>query len=172
MPALVLLGLLLVALAGCGGNDRARATRTVTHTETTPGLKGGKAIEVEIIKAKGNETAVLVPVYIRGKGPFPFLVDTGATQSLISPKLVRRLHIRVVGRSDDVTGIGGKATAKSIAVDDWRAGRVVLPRQKIVTLDTKGVAGRGGLLGSDVLSEFGKVLVDYKREKLVFGPRP
>lgn len=85
---------------------------------------------------------------------------------------MERAPRRRVTHTDEVRGIGGQATARSIEVKEWRAGRVVLPRQKIVTLDTKGIAGPGGLLGSDVLSEFGKVLVDYRREKLVFGPTP
>jgi hypothetical protein len=59
-----------------------------------------------------------------------------------------------------------------IVVDEWRAEGLDLPRQRIITVDTTSGPtnlGFGGLLGSDVLSTFGRVTIDYKRGVLEFG---
>src|SRR5256885_14841188 len=39
---------------------------------------------------------VVVPVTINGKGPFRFIVDTGANHSTISPQLVQALKLETV----------------------------------------------------------------------------
>lgn len=50
--------------------------------------------EVQIVIPHGNfAKSPTVDVYLKGKGPFKFLLDTGATNSVISPVLARELGI-------------------------------------------------------------------------------
>jgi hypothetical protein len=54
----------------------------------------------------------------------------------------------------------------------WRAGAVALPAAEIQTIDMPEPGGGieiDGLLGSDILSTFGAITVDYKSERLVLA---
>jgi len=46
------------------------------------------------------------PVRVDGRGPFPFIVDTGANQSVVSEELARRLHLPA-GPSAPLNGVAG-----------------------------------------------------------------
>src|SRR2546427_8409498 len=54
--------------------------------ETTPG-------EVSFELAPPNDAAIIVPVKINGKGPYKFVLDTGATFTCIDQKLVDELKL-------------------------------------------------------------------------------
>jgi hypothetical protein len=115
-----------------------------------------------------GSTLAFVPVSIHGKGPFPFTLDTGAATSLISARLVTALHLRVVGRtSTPVMGITGGARADIVAVPSWKVGTRRLPPDKVVSLSTRPGHGPLGLLGSDILSRFRSIKVDYTKGTLV-----
>jgi predicted aspartyl protease len=44
--------------------------------------------------AGGRNPLILVPVYVDGKGPFEFILDTGASHCLLSPELSESLGVR------------------------------------------------------------------------------
>jgi hypothetical protein len=163
----------LVGLGACGGDggsggDAEQSTRTVTRP-----ARAKEKVEVAVIKGKGNDTKVVIPVSIRGHGPYPFIVDTGASQTLVSPALVTRLRLpRSKVKQRFGTANGGVLPAVQVVVDRWTAEGLDLPRQRIITVDTTTGPTRlgfGGLLGSDVLSTFGRVTIDYRRGVLEFG---
>src|SRR5207249_2248521 len=54
--------------------------------ETAPG-------EVSFELAPPNDAAIIVPVKINGKGPYKFVLDTGATFTCIDQKLVDELKL-------------------------------------------------------------------------------
>lgn len=54
-----------------------------------------------------SDGRVVIPITISGKGPFPFLVDTGGSASLIDPKLARDLRLAAVGIAK-ARGVGGE----------------------------------------------------------------
>jgi hypothetical protein len=52
----------------------------------------------------------------------------------------------------------------------WRAGAIGLPAAEIQTIDMPEPGGGieiDGLLGSDILSSFGAITVDYETERLL-----
>jgi len=101
----------------------------------------------------------------------PFALDTGASQSLIDTSLVRRLHLRVVG-SRALHGITGAGRGQVVQITNWRAGGVRLPKDTIGSFKLlDGDAGVAGLLGSDVLSRYGKIAVDYDHDVLLLDPK-
>src|ERR1041384_5907620 len=55
-----------------------------TPTSPTPG-------EVPFDLAPPNDAAIIVPVKINGRGPYKFVLDTGATFTCIDQKLVDEL---------------------------------------------------------------------------------
>jgi hypothetical protein len=181
-----------VAASGCGG--AAPRTRTSSaaavnlHGQqigrvSTPGTpRGEQTVSIEVLARTGPERAAiaLVPVRIDGRGPFPFALDTGASTSLISAALATRLHLVPQGPPRTIEGVTGGGRAYRVRIGDWSAGKVALPptlADELVAsgaqppvVRRRGGAGPVGLLGSDVLSRYGKIAVDYDRGLLVLDP--
>jgi hypothetical protein len=73
-------------------------------------------------------------------------------------------------------GVTGAASAENFAVASWRAGTIALPPSTIASIGSPaaGVVSRlhgpVGLLGSDVLSRYGKIAIDYDKGLLVLDP--
>ena len=151
---------------------------------STPGTPHGEqTVPLVVVATPGRQKRsafALVPVYINGRGPFAFALDTGASRSLISAVLARQLNLPDRGPAGQLFGIGGGATAENMLVANWRAGHVALPTEIVATLQTPQGAQSGagvnrgggpvGLLGSDVLSRYGKIAVDYDKGLLILDP--
>src|SRR5579859_1669 len=75
IPALLLAG---CALAPMGPNH-------VSGSATS--------IPIKVTKGPGNDTLIEVPVYIGRSGPYQFILDTGASETLIARPLAVRLHL-------------------------------------------------------------------------------
>jgi hypothetical protein len=143
--------LLAVALvAGCGSSS-------------APAPKGTLTVEIKVIK-QGKQVLALVPVTIDGKGPFAFALDTGASQSLIDTAIAKILHAPKTGHTQKIAGITAVANVGSIEVKHWRVGKVQLPATTIVETNLPFGSAHGGvqgLLGSDMLSQFDVITIDY-----------
>ena len=134
-------------------------------------------IEVVATSARpSRQTLALVPVFIDGHGPLPFALDTGASRSLISAGLAVQLHLPARGSAGMLRGVTGAASAENFAVASWRAGTITLPASTIAAVGSPtsaavtGLHGPVGLLGSDVLSRYGKIAIDYDKGLLVLDP--
>ncbi len=60
-------------------------------------------------------------VMLNGKGPYAFLIDTGATASVLSPAVAVQLQLSP-GGSTRVTGGIGNASRMSVSISDYRSG--------------------------------------------------
>ena len=137
----------------------------------TPAPRGHAAITTRLIvvHAPDGETAALAPVVIHGR-VFPFLIDTGATRSVVDLALVRKLGLRTIGAPIRITGVGCTSSAHNVQVSNWRIGAQSLPPIVATSTRVAGANGRAfGLLGSDVLSRFGSATIDYAHAKLTLG---
>jgi hypothetical protein len=156
---------------------------------STPGTpKGEQTVPIQVIASTAKvarQALALVPVYINGHGPFPFALDTGATRSLITLPLAQQLHLPSRGSAGLIHGVGGLAQAENVEVARWRAGKVTLPGSIIAAIvpapgtatsphasagNGRVAAGPVGLLGSDVLSRYGKIAIDYDKGLLILDP--
>jgi predicted aspartyl protease len=174
--------LLALATAGCSGDkggqnvaptEAVTQTEVVTQTEPTPTTadEPSQAVKLRVVSGPGGVFAFL-KVYIRGKGPFAFTVDTGASHSVVDYDVVRKLRLKTIGDPVTVTGITCRGTAGRLRMGKWRAGAVTLPAAEIQTIDMPEPGGGieiDGLLGSDILSTFGAITVDYQSERLVLA---
>jgi hypothetical protein len=117
---------------------------------------------------------IVVQTKVNGFGPFSFLLDTGATRTVIDPELARLLQAPVVGNAS-LTGILHVRLDELVRLEDVRLGGVSssglgaivdkLARQKTLAPGIRGV------LGEDFLSRF-DILIDYKQRSLHFGGAP
>jgi len=134
-------------------------------------LPPGRAIPVRVARADG-EVLVVASVVVHGQGPYPFVVDTGASEAVVSTALEEAFHFPEIRRSVTVDAVGCHSKASGVRVSDWRLGGVALPEVHALALTRPFGAGaprRIGIIGSDVLSRFGVVTFDYAGQRLVLG---
>jgi Aspartyl protease len=116
---------------------------------------------------------VVANVCIGGEGPFPFLVDTGAATTLLDTSLAARLHLALVDGSRTVTSFTCKRQISFAAVSRWSVGNTTLLPQtvEVGTVQSPVLPNLDGVLGSDTLSSFGAVRIDYRQQTLTLGPQ-
>ena len=156
---LALAGAALLA-SGCGGSSKV----------TTPavGADGSLNVAIKVLK-HGQQVIALVPVTIDGKGPFTFAIDTGASQSLVDSSVAKQLGVPATGNKHAVAGITNVTDVKTLVVKRWSVGGVKLPPTTVVETNLPfGNASGGvqGLLGSDMLSQFDVITIDYAHQML------
>jgi len=113
---------------------------------------------------------IVVPVMLGGAGPFSFMLDTGATRTLVGDDLAGLLNAPLVARAEMVTSAGsemrGVVRLERVEVAGARAESLlasVLPAERLRAL----ASGIRGLLGQDFLSAFNYTL-DYRRRRLIW----
>lgn len=166
----------LVGLVSCAGSTTSAPAFASSCTGSGPGLPRAPApwtIPARVVHTT-TATLVLVPVCLSGHGPYPFVLDTGATQSLVDRTLADQLQLASTGTSTPATGVGCTVAAGHVQVPSWSVGEVPLRAQPLTSLPLPGAPdgpGIAGLLGSDVWSRFGQFQLDYRAGKLLLpGP--
>ena len=114
-----------------------------------------------------RQNEIVVPVTVSGHGPFRFLLDTGASQSVVSARVAE--------------SVGARATARTLMMTP--AGHVVRPAVRIVlglgdrppltvtatVLASSELTSSGatidGIIGQDVLSSL-VYIIDYRRRMI------
>jgi predicted aspartyl protease len=109
---------------------------------------------------------VVVPVMINGRGPFRFIVDTGANHSTISPGLARELGLTPAEvPSILLDGITGTAQVSFVTVDRLQAGDLTIESTALPVVWAPVMAGADGFLGAAGLKEK-SLLVDFQRNRV------
>jgi hypothetical protein len=133
--------------------------------------RGPTTVPLRVITGTGGQTVAIVAVHIGSSGPFSFVLDTGASSSVVSTQVAKELGLATARTIGPVSGVGGVISrAQTTDVTQWRIGNVALPPTELVMIDFPGRSGPDGLLGSDVLSQFGTVNVDFARGVLLLNP--
>lgn len=108
---------------------------------------------------------VLVPVMINGRGPFHFVVDTGASSSTIAPVVARALGLEAVS-TVEVNGITGVARVPAVKVGRLVAGDMVLADKDLPVVWAPLMAGADGILGLAGL-DVPNLFVDFQRNRVI-----
>jgi hypothetical protein len=153
----------LLMLAGCvavGGGSLSEAPEEV----------GEGQVGMELFSDPTGSTLLMVPVYFGDSGPFQFVLDTGASRTVLAPDLADELGLDR-GQSAQGQGIESEFNAETIEVEGWRVGDVELQPRTLITAQLPEVPAQQGpqfrgLLGSDVLAGFGVVEIDYDEQIL------
>ena len=114
--------------------------------------------------------AIIVHVRINDSGPFPFLLDTGASHSVVSVSLAERLKLPLVASTTVTTSTGretrGVVRLTQTSIGSVRSGTVlasVAPASHLASI----VRGIDGIIGQDFLFSFNYTL-DYRRRRLIW----
>src|SRR5678809_152004 len=75
---------------------------------------------------------VMTHVMVNGKGPFRFVIDTGASRSTLAPHTARTLGLNnSVGRNVMLNGVTGAAEVATVAVDSIDIGQISFKDQHL-----------------------------------------
>ena len=108
---------------------------------------------------------IVVPVMVNGRGPFQFILDTGANSTVISPHLAAALGLTVdKGQAVVMSGVTGSTSVPTVEVADIRTRGLDLAGRRLAVSDASGV-GTDGVLGVDALAEKA-VLVDFNNDRV------
>ncbi|WCT73291.1 aspartyl protease family protein [Sphingomonas naphthae] len=89
-------------------------------------------------------------VTVNGKGPYRFIVDTGATRSVISRRLAAELGLTASGKRRLVS-TGGVREVEVVRIDELGLGKLIAGPVVAPLLDEANI-GAAGMLGIDVLA--------------------
>ena len=108
---------------------------------------------------------VLVPVHVNGRGPYAFLLDTGATTTTLDHGIATELGIQPTGTIEIVTS-GGTFVAPTGLLNEMRIGSVRISEMRVswMALDELHRENRriAGVIGQDVLATR-TLTLDYDR---------
>ncbi len=101
-----------------------------------------------------------VPVTVDGKGPFPFVVDTGADRTVLSRELADHLDLKASDSATmhTMTGVGPVRTVRvpTLEVGGGRNDDFNAPALSEANLGAKGLLGIDSLQGRRVVMDFKK----------------
>jgi len=112
---------------------------------------------------------IIAPVMIDGRGPYRFIVDTGANYSTISPQLAAALGLKQTADSSIlVNGVTGTAQVPSVPISRLQVGDLVVENTQLPVVWAPLMAGADGILGAAGLTE-GRLLVDFAHNRVVLS---
>lgn len=113
---------------------------------------------------------IVVPVVVDGRGPFAFLLDTGASHSVVSAALAREVGAARVAKTA-VTSVAGQEWRAVVRIDSLRFGPYTTEGvlASVVDRDDLSATRRiDGLIGQDVLAAR-RYTLDYRRHRVEWG---
>ena len=120
-----------------------------------------------VVISHGQSQVELVPVYVDGRGPYAFLLDTGSSISSVSRQLAAGLSLPQTGKVAQINGVATTSRVPLVSITDWRLGRYRLAPETVAALNIPGSPRSvAGLLGSDELRRFGAVTIDFRHLRL------
>src|SRR4051812_37599778 len=109
-PEWIFIALLLAAAASVS------ATETLVENEPAE----TKPQDFVYVAATNSDSIgrIMTPVFVNGVGPFAFMVDTGASSSVIAPRVARRLSlVPNLSSTKLLRGITGSEEVPTVLVD-------------------------------------------------------
>ncbi len=147
----------------------AAMAETEVLSENDPEVRFAYKAESVTVPFELTEGGVIsLKVRINGKGPFSFILDTGASGNIIiTPELARNLDLKKVGLPVIMTGLGeDKVTFSQADVAVVQVGDVDLLNQRVNVGDLSHVIpGFGGILSYDFIKMF-DLEIDYQNKTI------
>lgn len=135
--------------------------------------------EVSTVQFNPVNHRPFIEVQVNGKGPLRFVIDTGASLTVISDKAAERLGIKPVARGGNARAIGGSGSfpivyglLDSLSIGDVRIDLVPVYIRTVYSSPDLPESDRAdGYLGLSVLSNFA-VTLDYQARQLTLDRSP
>jgi predicted aspartyl protease len=156
-----MLALLALASAGCRSETSSRAA---APTANAPDEIPFKLVGI-------GESAIVVPVLVNGRGPYDFILDTGATLTCVDATLETELRLPERFAQFGVgAGAEGVGRVRLVTIDSLRVGNEQATSLSSCVLDLKHLAllspSVRGLLGLNFLRSY-RVTIDFEARTLI-----
>ena len=132
--------------------------------------------QVKFELASPEAPLIIVPVKVNGKGPFRFILDTGASGSELTPAAAKKIGLKLnESAKAKAVGAGGSIEMDLGTVDSLEIGGAVVKDMTFAVGEMKDVAEYApnvdGLVGYDFLKNF-VVTIDYPQLVVRFAAPP
>jgi len=117
------------------------------------------AVGGEDVKAKKIETRLSVDVLVNGRGPYKFIVDSGADTSVVGLRIARALELPL-GRPAILNGMTSRDIVDRVKVAELRLGPTTVRNLELPALDEEDVGGEG-MIGIDALVQQ-RLMMDFE----------
>ncbi|MBC8025930.1 MAG: clan AA aspartic protease [Steroidobacteraceae bacterium] len=115
---------------------------------------------------------VMTPVFVNGVGPFAFVVDTGASSTVIAPRVARRLSLQIdTSNTKLLRGITGSEVVPTVNVSNITAGGISLENSNLPVVEPRVFADADGIFGADAFGR-GCLIVSFERAKVAILAKP
>jgi len=159
----VCLGLLLLAFAGDA------ALSAANEPAATPPAAASEALLFASPTTRDHIGRIVVPVTINGRGPFRFIVDTGANHSTISPGLVQTLGLQPSAVASIVLdGITGSGQVTFVTVERLQAGDLTIEETDLPVVSADVMGGADGILGAAGFTTK-SLMVDFQHNRVAIS---
>lgn len=115
----------------------------------------------------------MVQLMINGKGPYPFVFDTGSPSLLVMQSLVDELGLEVVGSDKLESPLKGTPVEVDVVrVDSIALGGATVGGLEAMVLDMEGHGLGKGVVGPVLFREHGALTLDFEHNTLALGEEP
>lgn len=118
------------------------------------------AIGGEDINARKVSTRMTVEVRVNGRGPYRFLVDSGADSSVVGLRIARDLQLPI-GTPAVLHGMTSSAHVDRVLVDELSLGQSTIRNLELPALREQDLGGEG-IIGIDALVEQ-RLMMDFEK---------
>jgi len=109
---------------------------------------------------------IVASVMVNGRGPYRFIIDTGANYSTVSPQLAAGLGLEPAADATVlVNGVTGSAQVPSVQVAKLQAGDLIVENSQMPVVWAPVMGGADGILGMAGLTNE-QLLVDFHRNRV------
>ena len=108
---------------------------------------------------------VMTQVMVNGKGPFRFVIDTGASRSTLAPHTAKALGLTTPGRNVMLNGVTGFAEVPTVTVDSLQIGELKFENQHLPVIFTSIMGNADGILGVAGFADQ-RIDVDFKKDRV------
>ena len=151
--------------AGCATPPPREPIVSINLAQTVPPPAPGTGTRLE--SSFDEALRMTVPVYLSSRGPFQFVVDTGANRTVVGIETAARCSLASDGTAA-VHGIAGIQPAPLVKAPTLRVGQVVSHDLSLPVLP-KASLGADGLLGIDVLKGR-RMELNFRANTFEIGP--
>lgn len=130
-----------------------------------PAAQEEEALTPDLIQAqKDRYERLTVPVTIEGKGPYRFMIDTGAQATAVSRNVSEELQLPSLGTAT-LVAMGSRRQVDLVQLNGLEFAGRLFDNLESPLLDARHV-GADGILGLDSLQDM-RVLIDFKEDRML-----
>jgi predicted aspartyl protease len=121
--------------------------------------------------AKPDKPLILLQTIVNRKGPYRFVLDTGAGPTMISPELAKKLEVKR-DETHKAVGAGGSLEVRFATLSSLAVGGTQLEGLMVGIMDLRGISKAietdiDGIVGYNFLKKF-RVSIDYPTQTVTF----